>query len=96
MNYTPRRIVQPASSGMLLILALLGSTTVGAHAYVDPGTGSYVFQMLIATLTGVVFLASHLKNGLLRLLGSRTKKEAVNVGASALTTREMAGPNPRA
>jgi hypothetical protein len=27
-----------------------------AHAYLDPGTGSYVFQLLIAALLGLAFL----------------------------------------
>jgi hypothetical protein len=26
-----------------------------AHAYLDPGTGSYVFQLVIATLLGAAF-----------------------------------------
>jgi hypothetical protein len=27
-----------------------------AHAYLDPGTGSYVFQLLIAGIVGLLFL----------------------------------------
>lgn len=27
-----------------------------SHAYLDPGTGSYIFQLLIAGLLGVLFL----------------------------------------
>ena len=29
--------------------------TAEAHAYIDPGTGSYVFQMIIAALLGASF-----------------------------------------
>jgi hypothetical protein len=27
-----------------------------AHAYIDPGTGSYIFQLLLAGLLGAAFL----------------------------------------
>jgi len=36
---------------------LVGSLAPPAHAYLDPGTGSYVFQMLAAALVSVGFLA---------------------------------------
>jgi hypothetical protein len=26
-----------------------------AHAYLDPGTGSYIFQVLVATIIGALF-----------------------------------------
>jgi drug/metabolite transporter (DMT)-like permease len=43
----------------LLAFALLHSVAFvapqPAHAYIDPGTGSYIFQMLIAGLIGGLF-----------------------------------------
>jgi hypothetical protein len=39
-----------STAGVLLVFALLLPTV--AHAYLDPGTGSYVVQMLIGTLLG--------------------------------------------
>jgi hypothetical protein len=48
--------VKPASSraaGALLLFALLLPST--AHAYLDPGTGSYVLQILIGTVLGGLF-----------------------------------------
>lgn len=36
-------------------LLLLIASTPAAHAYVDPGTGSYVIQLLIAALAGIAF-----------------------------------------
>jgi hypothetical protein len=38
----------------LAVLFLLGFPSF-AHAYLDPGTGSYVFQLLIAGLVGLLF-----------------------------------------
>jgi hypothetical protein len=44
-----------------------------ALAYVDPGTGSYVFQLLIAGLAGAWFLLSSLKT---RTLGLFRRQDA--------------------
>ena len=37
---------------LILALALLGATTELAHAYLDPGTGSFFLQMLIGAIAG--------------------------------------------
>ncbi len=37
------------------IMGLLGPLVRG-HAYLDPGTGSFLLQLLIATLLGALFL----------------------------------------
>ena len=48
-------------AGSLLISALLVTsfmwivTTKEAHAYIDPGTGSFLIQILLATLFGSLF-----------------------------------------
>lgn len=38
-----------------LIFVLQELLSQDAHAYLDPGTGSYVFQVLIATVIGGLF-----------------------------------------
>ena len=38
-----------------LLAALLLLSPTSAHAYLDPGTGSYVLQMIIAGLVGTAF-----------------------------------------
>lgn len=43
-----------ANSVVFAFLLILGSTR-DAHAYIDPGTGSYVIQLIIAALVGVGF-----------------------------------------
>jgi hypothetical protein len=45
---------RPASALLLLILLLLVLPSI-AHAYLDPGTGSYVVQLLIGGLLGGLF-----------------------------------------
>lgn len=43
-----------ANSLVLVILLLLASSH-DAHAYLDPGTGSYVVQLILAALVGAGF-----------------------------------------
>lgn len=51
----------------LLVWGVWLLTTRDLWAYVDPGTGSYLFQLLIAGLTALVFFFSSLKRKLARL-----------------------------
>jgi len=39
----------------LLLLALTSLFPTPAHAYLDPGTGSYLFQIMLASLIGAAF-----------------------------------------
>jgi len=41
------------SAAFALLLSI--ASTHAAHAYVDPGTGSYVIQIIIAALAGIAF-----------------------------------------
>lgn len=44
------------ATAVLLILTLYGFLLpVRAHAYLDPGTGSYLFQLALATIAGGLF-----------------------------------------
>ena len=47
----------PKSSLSLLVLTLLvmGLWPASAHAYIDPGTGSFVIQGIIAAVVGASF-----------------------------------------
>ena len=47
-----RRLV----SIMILVALLQVIFTPPAHAYLDPGTGSYIFQLLIAGAVGLAFV----------------------------------------
>ena len=41
---------------VIVTCALLAAGAATAHAYLDPGSGSYLFQILIAGLLGSAFL----------------------------------------
>jgi hypothetical protein len=41
--------------GMIISILLVLIFTQNSFSYIDPGTGSYIFQMLIAGLLGALF-----------------------------------------
>ena len=55
------------NSHELLVHALTAWRTMRLLGYLDPGSGSYVFQMLIAGLTGVLFFFTSIKRKILSL-----------------------------
>ncbi len=50
-------LAELASSSIHLIGEMLPPVSPGLHAYIDPGTGSLVVQILIAGLVGGAFVA---------------------------------------
>ncbi len=71
-----KKILLPKSSASLLVLVLLtiGLWPAAAHAYIDPGTGSFVIQGIIAALVGAGFA---LKVFWSRIISALTGKPAV-------------------
>lgn len=63
---------------ILVIISLNTFFTQGAYAYIDPGTGSYMFQVAIAAILGTSFAIKsywqRISNFFLNLLISHTKK----------------------
>ena len=57
-----------------LVAGLLFVMTRDAEAYIDPGSTSYFFQLLIAGLTAVVFFFSSLKRRVAGFIKSFFKK----------------------
>ncbi|MBA4147301.1 MAG: hypothetical protein H0X66_04235 [Verrucomicrobia bacterium] len=51
--------------GFALVASILVTTTVDANAYIDPGSSSYFFQLLIAGLTAFVYFFSNIKRRVL-------------------------------
>jgi len=53
-----RRILAPKSSlaVLMLVMAAVGLWPQPAHAYIDPGTGSFVIQGIIAAVVGAGFM----------------------------------------
>lgn len=60
----------------LAMLALLAILPVNAHAYLDPGTGSYVLQFLLAALFSSLFFIKKYWHKLISFFtGASSKKE---------------------
>jgi hypothetical protein len=59
----------------MLLVALFVLAPVPAHAYIDPGTGSFLFQAIAATLIGGIFFVrmswQRIRERMKRLFGSR-------------------------
>lgn len=76
-----------AFSRALKVLLLAGLILVvlapPAHAYLDPGTGSYVFQVLIAGLVGAAFgikmFWRRIKGFFMRLFGRKPAAEGEDI-----------------
>jgi hypothetical protein len=49
------KIVKNAVASVVLICLLLVLLSRDAHAYIDPGTGSFIFQLIIGGLIGSAF-----------------------------------------
>lgn len=64
----------------LFLLAVAVLFPPRAHAYLDPGTGSYVIQVLAAVFFGGFFVIktwwSQIKNFLSNLMGGKGKKSS--------------------
>jgi hypothetical protein len=58
-----------------LLPSVLLLMAVDARAYLDPGTGSYTFQLLIAGLTSAFFVVSSLKRKIVSWFSSRSKTD---------------------
>lgn len=73
-----------ASVSLVVVLTLVGllGSVEDAHAYLDPGTGSYVFQMVIAVLLSAAFTIKHFWYRLKGLVVRRDPEEP-NDDASA-------------
>ena len=52
---------------MLIFLLFCGGE---AYGYLDPGTGSYIFQLLIAFFVGVVYTSKVLRRKVMSFIGS--------------------------
>lgn len=51
-----KRLVSRIGSYALLAILAWALLPHDAHAYLDPGTGSYIFQVLVAALLGAFFM----------------------------------------
>ena len=86
-----KRIVSEA--GSYALLAVLASLLLvrEAHAYLDPGTGSYILQILIAGLVGALFM---LKMFWGRIVGFFSKSSSKSEAAVQEPDQDMSRPVP--
>lgn len=65
---------------MAFILALLSCLAIAlpAHAYLDPGSGSYMFQMVIAAMVGGLFSLKLFWHNLVGFFSGILKKKNQN------------------
>jgi hypothetical protein len=69
-------LVHSTAFALLLLIASTGA----AHAYVDPGTGSYVIQLIIAALAGIA-LATRIYWGRIKGFFARSSSEGQGTGS---------------
>ena len=74
-----KRIVSETSSCALL--AVLASLLLvrEAHAYLDPGTGSYIIQILIAGLFGALFMLKVFWGSIMGFFGKGSSESEATV-----------------
>lgn len=63
------------ANSVVLVVLLLFASTQNAHAYVDPGTGSYIIQLIIAGLVGAAFAVKVYWGKIKALFSNRSAKE---------------------
>lgn len=52
----PKQLGSRIGTGALFAVLAWSFLAQDAHAYVDPGTGSYIFQVILAALLGALFM----------------------------------------
>jgi energy-coupling factor transporter transmembrane protein EcfT len=63
--------MKPATLAILFLLLF----SQAAYAYLDPGTGSYILQLIIAAFVGVSFAAKVYWKKITNFLSSRLSKQ---------------------
>jgi len=80
---------------LTLAIALSLSVIAPAHAYIDMGTGSLIFQMLVAGIVGAGFTIKMywhaLKNRVNRLLGRPVEDDILKSEDASATVETHAG-----
>lgn len=67
---------QLLNRGTLVAAGVLLCSTNFAQAYIDPGSGSYLFQLVIAGLTGAVFFFNNTRRAIVATVRSWFKGSA--------------------
>ncbi len=59
---------------LFLFVAVFSICVVPAHAYIDPGTGSMIFQLVIAMFFSVIFAVKTFRKKIIQVLKKLTGK----------------------
>jgi hypothetical protein len=92
-----KRIVSETGSCALLAVLALLLLVREAHAYLDPGTGSYIIQILIAGLFGALFMLKVFWGRIVGFFG-KGSSESEAIGSICTGPRsgyEQRGPDKR-
>lgn len=80
----------PSTRTAVLITGVWLTMTMDACAYLDPGSGSYLFQILIAALTAMVFFFATLKQKIMAFARSIFGKPNPNSEANRVESSDSA------
>jgi len=72
-----------AVAGVLMVVTMLPGE---ANAYTDPGTGTFLLQMLLAAITGSLFFVCTLRHRI-RMLFKRNRNSSDIEGESRVNSR---------
>ncbi len=78
---------QTLSTAALLAVPIIGATTGTAHAYLDPGTGSMILQLLLGGVAGMAVVLKLYWHRVKAMFGRRVAKDTAleNDGPDATT-----------
>ncbi len=79
-GYPKENTVRGAFASLLALLASVSAVLlcipIPAHAYVDPGTGSYLLQVSLAIVFATLFAVKHYLRRITGLLKRKRQKDA--------------------
>lgn len=87
----PRRLPALRPPRLLGATLLLLAPLASAHAYLDPGSGSFVFQVLAGAIVAVVYSVRSFFRG---LLGGGSGEEEADEAADDAPPESAEGPRP--
>jgi hypothetical protein len=65
--------IGPQSFNVFIAVLFVGISTTSAHAYLDPGTGSIILQVLLGGVAGVALAGKLYWHRFLALIGARSR-----------------------
>ncbi len=76
----PSQVTVMLKNVLLVLTFLVGLSTVPAHAYIDPSTGSYILQILVAGFLGAMFALKVFWHRIVAFLHNLTSRSKPGTG----------------